>query len=247
MNYRGYRVICIIPARYNSTRLPAKALADINGKPMVQYVYENAEKSGIFDDIIVATDDKRIFNSVKSFGGKAVITSARHKSGTDRVAEAAKKISCDIVVNIQCDEPFLHPVNVRLLLNGLLGDSLADVSTLAVKISACDAIKSTDIVKTVVDSMGYAMYFSRSVIPFNRDNIDLNYYKHIGIYAYRKPYLMRFVKMKESSLERAEKLEQLRILENGGRIRVVITRKDSHSVDTEEDLIKARKLSRNFK
>ncbi len=237
-------VIGVIPARYGSTRLPAKALAVIHGKPMIQHVYERCMKSRLLSEILVATDDKRIFDAVMSFGGNAVMTSKFHKSGTDRIGEAAGKIKCDIVVNIQGDEPMIDPNNIDKAIEPLLTDKSINVSTICIKIKDKKDITNPNIVKVIKDRNNNALYFSRSVIPFNRDSGKVEYFKHIGLYVYRSPYLAQLVKMKQTKLEAAEKLEQLRILENGGRIRVVEVKKDSHSVDTPEDLKKARKLIR---
>ena len=232
----------IIPARYNSTRLKGKPLAGINGKTMIQRVYEQAKKSRLLHRVIVATDDKRIFETVQGFGGEAVMTSKKHKSGTDRIGEAVKGLKCDIVVNIQGDEPFIPPGNIDMAVRALLDERKVNVSTLAKRFDNEKEIKDTNKVKVVFDNNNFALYFSRSVIPFDRDNNKnkIKYYKHIGLYAFRKRYLLKFTGMKHSALENAEKLEQLRILENGEKIKVVMVRKDSLSVDTNDDLKKAR-------
>ncbi len=235
-------VIGVIPARYGSTRLPAKALVMIHGKPMIQHVYERCLKSKLLDEVLVATDDKRIFEAVMSFGGNAVMTSRKHTSGTDRIGEAAKNINCDIVVNIQGDEPMISPANIDKAILPLI-ESGVNVSTLCKKISSSSEISNPSVVKVVKDKNGMALYFSRCAIPFNRDRSkDVSYFKHIGLYVYRKEYLSRLVQLKPSKLELAEKLEQLRILESGEKIMVVETNIDSHSVDTPADLRKVRKL-----
>jgi 3-deoxy-manno-octulosonate cytidylyltransferase (CMP-KDO synthetase) len=236
------KIIGIIPARYDSTRFPGKPLADINGKPMIRHVWESACKSKLLDRVIIAADDKRIYDSVISFGGEAVMTSKRHQSGTDRIAEAAKNIKCDLVVNIQGDEPFISYKNIDKAVRLLLDDIKLNVSTLAVKIEDKTEIKDPNNVKVVIDKNGNALYFSRSPIPYNRNNKKVNYFKHIGLYVYRKSFLMKFVKMKQTLLEKAESLEQLRILENKEKIRVVITKIDSISVDTPADLYKILNL-----
>ncbi len=241
---KGLSVIGIIPARYGSTRLPAKALAMISGKPMIQHVYERCMKSGLLSEILVATDDKRIFDAVLSFGGNAVMTSKVHKSGTDRIGEAVKKIKCDIVVNIQGDEPMIDPGNIDKAIEPLLTDKSINVSTICVKIKDKKEISNPNVVKVIKDKNNNALYFSRSVIPFNRDSGRVEYFKHIGLYVYRSSYLAQLVNMKQTKLESAEKLEQLRILENGESIRVVEVKKDSHSVDTPGDLNKIRKILR---
>lgn len=236
------KIIGIIPARYDSTRFPGKPLADINGKPMIQHAWESACKSKLLDRVIIAADDKRIYDNVISFGGEAVMTSKKHKSGTDRIAEVIKNIKCDLVVNIQGDEPFISYKNIDKAVRQLITDKKLNVSTLAVKIQDNSEIKDPNNVKVVIDKNGNALYFSRSPIPYDRNNKKVNYLKHIGLYVYRKSFLMKFVKMKQAMLEKAESLEQLRILENGEKIRVVITKIDSISVDTPADLYKILNL-----
>lgn len=236
------KIIGIIPARYASTRYPGKALAMIKGKPMIQHVWENASKSKLLDKVIVATDDKRIYNTVVDFGGNAEMTLSKHKSGTDRIGEIAKWMICDIVVNIQGDEPFINPLNIDMAIKPLLDDENLNVSTLCYKIKDKSEINNPNIVKVVCDKDGCALLFSRNPIPYNRDNIkNINYYKHIGLYVYGREYLLKLIKLKQSSLEKAEQLEQLRILENGEKIKVVETNIDSISIDTIEDLKKLHK------
>jgi len=238
------KVVGIIPARYESTRLPGKPLIMIHGKSMIQRVYEQAGKSKLINEVIVATDDKRIFDCVNSFWGKAVMTSPKHKSGTDRILEAAKKIKSDIVVNIQGDEPFIDPNSIDNAIKPLLKDKNINVSTLAFKITDLTDVNNENKVKVVMDKNNFALYFSRNTIPFYLNHKpakvnslkDIKYYKHIGLYVYRKSFLLKFSKMKKSYLENAEKLEQLRILENGEKIKVVLTNKDSLSIDTDRDL-----------
>ncbi|MBI5403313.1 MAG: 3-deoxy-manno-octulosonate cytidylyltransferase [Ignavibacteriae bacterium] len=236
-------VIGVIPARYKSTRLPGKPLLMISGKPMIQRVYESAVKSIYLSEVIVATDDRRIFNCVMGFGGKAVMTSAKHKSGTDRICEAVNRIKADIVVNIQGDEPFIDYKNIDKAIEPLISNEKINVSTLAIKIKDKKEICDSNKVKVVFDNNNTALYFSRSVLPFNRDGGKTDYYKHIGLYVYRKKYLMKYKNLNQTKLEASEKLEQLRILENGEKIKVVITKTDSFSVDTKEDYskIKSRK------
>lgn len=235
-------VIGVIPARYSSTRLPAKALAMIHGKPMIQHVYERCLKAKLLNEVLVATDDKRIFDAVINFGGNVVMTSKKHKSGTDRIGEAVKNIKCDVVVNIQGDEPMIDPNNIDKAIKPLLQDESINVSTLCYRVSDEKEINNHNVVKVVLDSNSNALYFSRSVIPFNRDDTKVEHYKHIGLYVYKKDCLMKLVKMKPSKLELAEKLEQLRILESGEKIRVIQTNIDSHSVDTPADLKKIRRI-----
>ncbi len=235
-------VIGVIPARYGSTRLPAKSLAMIHGKPMIQHVYERCLKAKLLSEVLVATDDKRILDAVINFGGNAVMTSKAHKSGTDRIGEAVKNMRCDIVVNIQGDEPMIDPRNIDKAIEPLVKDKKINVSTLCFKNSDKKEINNPNVVKVVLDSNSNALYFSRSVIPFNRDNSKADHYKHIGLYVYRKNYLLKLIKMKPSKLELTEKLEQLRVLESGEKIKAIETKIDSHSVDTPADLIKIRKL-----
>jgi len=244
------KIAGIIPARYASTRLPGKPLTLINGKPMIQRVYEQSLKSKYLEKVIVATDDRRIFDCVKSFGGNVVMTSVKHQSGTDRIYEAVKNLKCDIVVNIQGDEPFINPKNIDKAILPLLIDKEINVSTLAIKIKSTADLLDVNKVKIIVDNNNYAIYFSRNCLPYDMENnpadngfIGMNkYYKHIGLYVYRKSYLVKFSKMEKSYLEKMEKLEQLRILENGDKIKVVITNIDSVSIDTKEDLELINKL-----
>lgn len=243
-----HKVLGVIPARYGSTRLAAKALADINGKPMVQRVYEQASISLLIDDVVVATDDKRIYDIVRRFGGKAVLTSKKHKSGTDRIGEVAKKKEFrkyDIVVNIQGDEPFIDPKNIDRAISPMFEHKDVNVSTLAISVKDAKTINDPNIVKVIFDDNSDAIYFSRCPVPYKRDKSkNVKHYKHIGLYVYRREYLMKLIRMKQGKLEKAEKLEQLRILENSGKIRVVMTKKDSISVDTKEDLRRIRKLKK---
>jgi 3-deoxy-manno-octulosonate cytidylyltransferase (CMP-KDO synthetase) len=238
-------VFGIIPARYNSTRLPGKPLLKIDGIRMVQRVYRQAEKSRYISEIIVATDDKRILNEVKNFNGIAVMTSKKHKSGTDRIAEVVKDKKCDIIVNIQCDEPYIDPKSIDNAIKPLIDNKTLNVSTLAVKFSNVKDLYDEGNVKVTFDKYHNALYFSRAIIPYDNSatkckilSSKKHFYKHIGLYVFRKDYLLKYSKMKESYLEKIEKLEQLRMLENGEMIRVVLTNKDSFSVDTKKDLKK---------
>ena len=238
------KIIGIIPARYLSTRFPGKPLADINGKTMIQRVYESAARSKLLSRIIVATDDKRIFNAVGKFWGEVVMTSPKHKSGTDRIGEAAQ-LTCvkdaEIIVNIQGDEPFIDYRNIDKAIMPLLKDKEIVVATLASKIDDIREINDPNTVKVVFDKEKFAVDFSRTVKPYNTKKGKANFYKHIGLYVYRKNYLLKFIKMKPSKRELAEKLEQLRILDNNGDIKVVLTRLNSQSVDTKDDLKKILK------
>lgn len=244
------KAVVIIPARYNSTRFPGKPLAVLNGKIIIQRVVERVSSSRLVDSIIVATDDKRIVDAVNAFGGRAVMTSQKHECGTDRIAEAAEKLECDIIINVQGDEPFMRPEMVDDIVEILNKDERASMSTLAVRIENTTDILSPHVVKVVTDDEGYALYFSRSPIPYYRDEWnDLNarsihpdktpVFKHIGIYGYRKDVLMTVSKMKKSRLEGIEKLEQLRALNYGMKIKVRETEFDTFGIDTMEDLRKA--------
>jgi 3-deoxy-manno-octulosonate cytidylyltransferase (CMP-KDO synthetase) len=235
-------IIGVIPARWGSTRLPGKPLKMIGGKPMIMHVWERAIEAKLLDKVIVATDDIRIFNCVKYFGGEPVMTLKSHKSGTDRIGQIAEMYNYDIFVNIQGDEPFISPGNIDLAVKELINDKSLNVSTLCVKINDEKLINDPNAVKVVFDKNNYALYFSRSAIPYNRDGKKQIYYKHIGLYAYRRKYLMKLINIIPTKLELAEKLEQLRILESGEKIKVIITNKDSISVDTKEDLKRLSKL-----
>jgi 3-deoxy-manno-octulosonate cytidylyltransferase (CMP-KDO synthetase) len=238
-------VIGVIPARYRSTRLPGKPLADILGKPMVQWVYESAIRSELLDDVVVATDDERVLRAVAEFGGRGEMTSARHTTGTDRVAEIAKKRDAGIVVNIQGDEPFIEPDMIDEVVRPLLEDGNVPMSTLKHEILEEEDLHNPNVVKVVTDESGFALYFSRSLIPFPRHRENHRAYEHIGLYAFRRSFLLEYARMKPTFLERTESLEQLRALERGFRIKVVETRGKyiPLSVDTEEDLEKARRLA----
>ncbi len=237
------KVVAFIPARHGSTRLDAKPLADICGKPMVQWVYECAKKARLVTDVAVATDDERIAKAVRDFGGKAVMTSADCRSGTDRVAEAAAGTDADIVVNLQGDEPLMEPGMVDAAVAPMLEDPELCISTLKTRITEEEEYLNPNAVKVVVDRNGYALYFSRSPIPnIKGDFGGTAVYKHIGIYVYRRDFLMKFTSLEHTPLEEAERLEQLRALENGVRIRVVETYSNPVSVDTPEDLERVREL-----
>ena len=242
------KILAIIPSRYASQRLPAKSLADIHGKPMVQHVYERAKQSQLLTEVIVATDDARIESAVKKFGGRAVMTPATLQSGSDRIAFAARSIEADIVVNVQGDEPLIDPKVIDQAVQLLLDDETAVVGTAVKKISSLDDLLTPSVVKVVLDKDHYALYFTRSLVPFVRDSAEVTqwlkhavFYKHFGIYAYRSAFLQVFTSLAPTPLEQTEKLEQLRILENGYRIKAAITELDSIPVDTQEDLEKVRK------
>jgi 3-deoxy-manno-octulosonate cytidylyltransferase (CMP-KDO synthetase) len=235
-------VIAIIPARYESNRFRGKPLAMIAGKPMIQHVAERARAVEMLSRVVVATDDSRIARCVEDFGGEYVMTRNNHVSGSDRLAEAAEilKISeHDVVVNIQGDQPLFSAKVVEQVAQPLLDDLALPMSTLIYKITRPEEINDPNHVKTVFDRDNYALYFSRSPIPFQRnpdEQVKPTYYKHLGFYAYRKGFLLSFVALPEGEWERFEKLEQLRALEYGYKIKVTITEHDSIEVDTPEDL-----------
>jgi 3-deoxy-manno-octulosonate cytidylyltransferase (CMP-KDO synthetase) len=246
------KVIGVIPARYDSTRFPGKPLADILGKTMIQYVYEAASKSSLLDRVIVATDDRRIFDKCVGFGADVMMTSREHPSGSDRAAEVAEKTDGDIYVNIQGDEPLLPPANIDLAVKPLLDDDSIMMSTLKTDFENADELFDVNIVKVVTDSDDYALYFSRLPLPFIREsgvtyhnakemlekNNDLltNYYAQIGLYAFRRDFLFKFTSLSPSGLEQLEKLEQLRAMENGYKIKVIYTAEPSVGVDSPADL-----------
>ncbi|HHW11600.1 MAG TPA: 3-deoxy-manno-octulosonate cytidylyltransferase [Firmicutes bacterium] len=238
-------VVGIIPARYGSTRLPGKPLKLIAGKPMIEHVYRRAEKAACLSDLLVATDDLRIKEAVEAFGGKAVMTSADHQTGTDRLVEAVGYLDLgpeDIVVNIQGDEPLLDPRMIDELAQPLINDPGLVMSTLKHRITDTAEINNPNVVKVVTDLEGFALYFSRSPLPYNRTGADVPVFKHVGLYAYRKAFLLKYASMARTPLEQAESLEQLRALENGYRIKVVETHFQTIGVDSQSDLDRINKL-----
>ena len=239
------KVVGIIPARYRSTRLEAKLLADICGKPMIQRTHEGAARASLLSDLIVAADDQRIIDVVQSFGGKAVMTSTSHRSGTDRCAEVAAQLDCDIIVNVQGDEPLIEPAIVDAAARLLIEDTAPEMATLAVETHSEDELFDRAVVKVVFDAKGYALYFSRAFLPHSKTGAlkeGVAYYRHIGIYSYRRDFLLRYVTLPPSKLEIAEELEQLRALDNGYRIKVGVVEHFSLNVDTPEHLEKVRKI-----
>ncbi len=242
-------VICIIPSRYESSRFPGKPLADLCGKPMIQHVYERVAKAKAIPYVAVATDDERIFAAVTKFGGKAVMTAATHRSGTDRIAEAVAALNLApeaIVVNIQGDQPIFEPVQVDEVIGPLQDDPSINMSTLIYKIILDEEITHPNAVKVAFDHAGFALYFSRATIPYVRSKtMKADYYKHHGIYAYRRDFLDIFTGLSEGTLEKLEALEQLRALEHGYKIKVVITPHDSVEVDTPQELERVRQIIMN--
>jgi len=244
------KIIGVIPARYASTRFPAKALADIAGKSMIQRVYEQCIKSNILEKVIVATDHSKIFDHVKSFGGEVILTSENHQSGTDRCFEVVTKLKeqVDYVINIQGDEPFIKPEQIELL-GSCLADPTTQLATLIKKIEDKETLFNPNTPKVIFNQSNEAIYFSRSTIPFIRGVeseawlIKNTFYKHIGIYAYRTDVLKEITSLSPSGLEKAEALEQLRWIENGYKIKVAITEYESYGIDTPEDLARIINLN----
>jgi 3-deoxy-manno-octulosonate cytidylyltransferase (CMP-KDO synthetase) len=240
-------IIAIIPARYGSTRFPGKSLAMIKDKPMIQWVYERTKLSKLVQRVIVATDDDRILKAVRAFGGEAVMTSPVHATGTDRIAEVVRDLACDLVVNVQGDEPLIQPDMIDQAIAPLAADPSIPMGTLCRKITDRTEAFDPNVVKVVFDEKGFALYFSRAPIPWNRDEWagkhsfgDLSLagplYKHIGLYVYRRDFLLQYAGMPQAALENTEKLEQLRALERGYRIKVTVTEHESFGVDIPGDL-----------
>jgi len=236
------QVVCVIPARYGSTRLPGKPLADVCGKPLIRWVYESACAARKVRESFVATDDRRIFDAVQAFGGKALMTTGQYQSGTDRIADALQNIACDAVVNLQGDEPLMHPETIDKTIGVLEKDPECPVATAMVKITEEKDYLSPSVVKVACASDGRVFYFSRSPIPsLARVGAQAKFsgywgFKHLGLYVYRREALLAFPTLKPSLLEQIEQLEQLRFLENGFTIKIVETTHDSIGIDTPEDL-----------
>ena len=264
------KAIGIIPARLKSTRFPEKIIANLLGKPLIQWVYEEAKEARYLEDLLVAADEQKIVDVVQDFGGKAVLTSKEHKNGTERAAEVAASLDADIIVNIQGDEPLISPLSLDNLVSAFYNNSV-EVATLIYPIQDKQELKDPNIVKVVIDKDNFALYFSRAGIPYfypvrsnppaspvapdegragirgtvappEHRGTSESLYKHIGVYAYRKDFLLLFNQLPYSKLEKAERLEQLRILENGYKIKTVLAENDSISVDTEEDLRKVEEI-----
>jgi 3-deoxy-manno-octulosonate cytidylyltransferase (CMP-KDO synthetase) len=241
------KIAIIIPARYSSTRLPGKPLIKINEKPIIQWVYEKAAMSGQAGVVIVATDDERIYNAVKAFGGNAQMTSTEHQSGSDRIAEIVNKNpEIEIALNVQGDEPLIKPESIDKAIEILLDDEKADISTLIRIIDNKKEINNPNVVKAVIDNDGNALYFSRSPIPFERNPDTAVFYGHIGLYAYRRESLLKMTKLPQSMLEKTECLEQLRALQNGMTIKTGIVDYKPIGIDTKEDLEQFRLIINNL-
>ena len=239
------KVIVVIPSRYGSTRLPGKPLVQLAGKPMVQHVYERAKRAQTVHRVIVATDDQRIMDAVAAFGGEARMTRSDHRTGTERIAEVAVHEPGDVFVNVQGDEPLIDPVAIDTAVGALLEEPQAQVSTVATPIRHAGDIMDPNVVKTVLDFDGNALYFSRAPIPWIRDTqqkVHVNYWKHLGLYVFQREALLEFPTLPQGELERIEQLEQLRWLENGWKIRVAEVVHDAVSVDVPEDVARVEKL-----
>ncbi len=245
------RITAVIPARYASSRFPGKPLADILGQPMIRWVYERTARAAAVDRVIVATDDERIFRAVREFGGEVQMTRVDHATGTDRLAEVAARLETDLVVNVQGDEPLIDPRMIDQAVAPLSSDASIPMGTLMTPLSSLEEFRNPNVVKVVADKNGFALYFSRAPIPHPRDlaaDLALSIgepaaFKHIGLYVYRRDFLLAYPQLPATPLEKLEKLEQLRALEHGYRIRVAATTLVSQGVDTPEDLERVRGLA----
>jgi 3-deoxy-manno-octulosonate cytidylyltransferase (CMP-KDO synthetase) len=238
-------VVGIIPARYSSKRFEGKVLADICGKPMIQHVWERAKQALTLEDLIIACDDERVAEAASGFGAKVAMTAKGHISGTDRICEVINPMDVKIVINIQGDEPLIHPTMIDNLARTLLEDSSLQMATVIKRIEDQKALNDPHVVKVVVDKNHFALYFSRAAIPFHAQESKMEFplfYKHIGLYGYTKDFLFIYKNLPVSDLEKTERLEQLRVLEEGFRIKVIETKYDSIGVDTPEDLEKVKKF-----
>ena len=236
------KVIAMIPARYGATRFPAKLMQDLCGKPVIVHTYQRVKDTQLFDEVYVVTDDDRIKKAISEVGGRVIRSKKEHNSGSDRLAEASQDLPVDIIVNVQGDEPFTNKENLEKVIDIFAKDvdKTVDVASLMEVITEPEEIANPNNVKVVVNRQNEALYFSRSVIPYQRADVGVPYYKHIGIYAYRKAALQRFTELLPSVLEETEKLEQLRYLENGYKIRLALTNIPTIGIDTPDDLEKAR-------
>ncbi|CCY24471.1 3-deoxy-manno-octulosonate cytidylyltransferase [Brachyspira sp. CAG:484] len=233
----------IIPARYGSSRLEGKPLIEVNGKPIIQWVYEKAQASKLADMIIVATDDERIFNAVKAFGGKVEMTSVDHKCGSDRIREVVERHpEISYIVNLQGDEPLIKPDSIDAVARNVQEDEKADISTLIRVLKTEEEINNPNLVKCVIDNNGFAMYFSRSKIPYERNTGVATFYGHLGIYGYKREALLKMTSLPQTPLEKTESLEQLRALENGMKIKTSVVDFVPVGIDTLEDLEKFKQI-----
>ena len=232
----------VIPARYGSSRLEGKPLKDICGHTMIEWVYKRAKMSDL-DDVVVATDDERIYKEVEKFGGKAVMTRKDHENGTSRIAEVCEKLNCaDVIINIQGDEPLIEKDMINILIDAFKNEPELKMGTLKHRLNSMEEVENPNAVKVITDKNDYAIYFSRSVIPYPRKLNLNNYFKHIGIYGYKRDFVLEYSKLPQTELEKSESLEQLRVLENGYKIKVLETPYQIVGVDTEEELKRVRKI-----
>ena len=239
------RKIAVIPARYAASRFPGKLMEKLGDKTVIRMTYDNVVATNLFDDVFVVTDSELIFDEIVNNGGKAIYSIKEHETGSDRIAEAVEALECDIILNVQGDEPFINEKALADILTSFDGEEgqNVDVATLKQKITDVEEITNPNIVKVIVDYKDFALYFSRSPIPFAREtNFTANYYRHIGVYAFRKEALLKFSKLEMMQCEKAEKLEQLRYLEYGMKIKVIETNFNGIGIDTPEDLEKAKTL-----
>lgn len=243
-------VIGVIPARYSSTRFEGKVLADVLGKPMIQRVWEQAKQALLLDDLVIACDDERVLKVVKDFGAHAVLTAKGHACGADRICEVVNPLDVKIVINIQGDEPLIHPTMIDKVARALLDDASLAMATMMRVIDDAKDLEDPNVVKVVIDKNNFALYFSRTPIPFHARNSEIKspvYFKHIGLYGYTKDFLFIYKNLPISYLEKVERLEQLRVLEEGLHIKVIETKYDTISVDTPEDLERLKEYIKKSK
>ncbi len=243
LEFKRVKKVIVIPARLGSSRLPKKVLLDLKGKTVIQRVYEQCKKVKNIDDVFIATDSLEIQIVCERFTNNVIITKNTHQSGTDRIGEAVENIDCDVVINVQGDEPFIEPTLIEELVASFDNNETSMVSAMS-KIVSIEDVKNSNVVKVTVDNNNNALYFSRSIIPYPRDKEEfkkLTFYKHIGIYGYRKDFLFKYIKLEQSYLEKVEKLEQLRVLENGYKIQMIETNSTAAGIDTMEDYTNALK------
>lgn len=237
------KILCVIPSRIGSTRLPRKALLPIQGKPMVQWVYESASRCKAFARVIVATDNQEIAYVIESCGGEAILTDTNLPTGSDRAAVIARSYpDMDVIVNLQGDEPFIKPNMLQTLVAPYLAGELPDMTTLAFPLQSEDELNSPKIVKVILDQQGYAIYFSRAPIPYFKNQGDAPVFHHMGVYAFRRDFLLNYTNLAQTPLEKIESLEQLRVIENGYKIRVCITEGKTIEINTPEELALAQEF-----
>ncbi|PQJ74656.1 3-deoxy-manno-octulosonate cytidylyltransferase [Polaribacter gangjinensis] len=242
------KIIAMIPARYSATRFPGKLMKDLGGKPVIVRTYEAALQTNLFQEVYVVSDSDVIAKAIQTVGGNVIMSKKEHECGSDRIAEAVEFMEADIVINVQGDEPFIDAISLSKLIEAFKNDTenLIDLASLKVQITNKEDIENPNNVKVITDNFGFAMYFSRSVIPFHRDQeIDVKYYKHKGVYAFRKEALLDFYKREMTPLEAAEKIEAIRYLEVGKKIKIIETNVESIGIDTPEDLEKAIQFLKN--